>query len=155
MSEEELDELQDLLNNRKTIKVYEKNVEAINENRKYIGKCYKENDKYIRIVSAKSSNQFRLEAMCFEFPIKLEKINKMTKIFQPNCAFGEIDFEGFFVEDYPLLCYGQLKKIKEISEEEYFTKMDEYVSELKEKIKNNFFDTSIDNKSIFKEKENL
>lgn len=152
LTEDELDDLQEQLNNRKTKKLYQENLDAIERNRVYIGKCYKEpkKDKYIRVLSSKSSNQFRLECMCFEFPIKVEQKLYLRKIFHPDCAFGEIDFEGIYVEDYPLLCSSMSLKgrgqivdtLEEISEDVYFEKMNEYITTLQTMIKNGDFDTS-------------
>lgn len=159
LSEEELDKLQNYLNNRKKRERYEKNIESINNHREYIGKCYKEkeSDTYIRVLSAKSSNEFRVECMIFSFPIKFKEDHRFTKIFQPDNAFSEIEFEGIHVEDYPLFCNSVLNRkytkvlhsLDEISEEEYFQKMNEYIQELQVKIKENFFDTSLNNKSMF------
>lgn len=160
LSEEDLDSLQKQLNDRKKKEVYEGYIEKIDEHKKYIGKCFKEKnkDKYIRVLSSKSSNQYRLECMCFEFPIKFSENHRLTMIFNPENAFSTIDFEGIYVEDYPLLCSNWLDNDRgnvidsliPISQEEYFEKMNEYVKALQEKVENGEFDTSKDNKSIFK-----
>ena len=160
LTEKELDELQDQLNMRKQKQVYEQYIEAINKNRNYIGKCFKEKnkEKYIRVLSAKSSNEYRCECMCFDFPIKYTNESFLRKIFTPDIAFGRIKFKGFYTEDYPLFCNHLISgknmrvidSLEEITEEEYFLKMDQYLKELQEKIKNNEFDTSKNNKSIFK-----
>lgn len=153
LTEKELDELQEQLNSRKTKKIYQENLDAIERNRVYIGKCYKEpkKDKYIRVLSSKSSNQYRMECMCFELPIKVEQNLHLRKIFHPDCAFGTIDFEGIYVEDYPLLCSAGISikgigkvvdNLIEITEDEYFEKMNDYISSLQTMIKNGDFDTS-------------
>lgn len=150
MSEKELDELQDLLNNRKKKKQYQENLEAIQRNRKYIGKCFTDKKgKYIRVLSSKSSNIYHLECMCFSFPVEFSEDYKWaTRIFSADNIFSAIDFEGIHVEDYPLLCndFGIKKKVidglTEITQEEYFQKMNEYITELQEKIKDEYFDTS-------------
>lgn len=145
MNESELDELQDFLNNRKSKKIYQQHLDAIKENQKYIGKCYKEkkHEKYIYVLSSKSSNECRMECMCFEFPIKFFEENKfLTRIFNPENAFSNIDFESIYVEDYPLLCNGVLQSLEEISQEKYFSKMDEYIQELKKFIQEDKFNTS-------------
>lgn len=151
LSEEDLESLRDQLNNRAKKETYEEYLEKIREHKKYIGKCFKENkkDKYIRVLSSKSSNQYRLECMCFEFPVKFSENHRLTKIFSPENAFSEIEFEGIYVEDYPLLCSDWRNKkgkvyenLIEITEGEYFSKMDEFIEELKTKIKNDEFNTS-------------
>ena len=157
MTEEELDELENLLKTRKAKATYEKNIKAINEHKKYIGKCYKEDKKYIRVLSSKSSNASRFECMCFEFPITYDEKHFYTKIFNPINAFSTIDFQGIYIEDYPLLCnsWGTSHGLKivdsltEITEEEYFSKMDEYIKNLQIMIKNGDFDTSKNNSNIF------
>lgn len=144
MSESELDELQDFLNNRKSKKIYQQHLDAIKQNQKYIGKCYKEkkHEKYIYVLSSKSSNEYRMECICFELPVKFFEQHKLTKMFNPDNAFSNIDFESIYIEDYPLLCNGVLHSLEEISKEEYFSKMDEYFQELKEFIKEDKFNTS-------------
>lgn len=144
MSESELDELQDFLNNRKSKKIYQQHLDAIKQNQKYIGKCYKEkkHEKYIYVLSSKSSNEYRMECICFELPVKFFEQHKLTKMFNPDNAFSNIDFESIYIEDYPLLCNGVLHSLEEISKEEYFSKMDEYVQELKAFIREDKFNTS-------------
>ena len=158
LTEKELDELQKQLNERKDKKRYEENIKKIEDNKKYIGKCYKEDNhkKYIRVLSSKSTNQYHFECMCFDFPISFkEDYLYMRKVFTPDCAFSKIDFQGIYVEDYPLLCnsFWSNKKVVdtliEITEEEYFEKMNEYVQKLQTLIKEDYFNTSKDNKSIF------
>lgn len=158
LTEEELEDLEIQLHNRKKRQQYEENIKQIDENKKYIGKCYKEKDKekYIRVLSSKSSNSFRLECMCFEFPVTFKEQHRLTKIFNPDNVFSEIDFEGIYVEDYPLLCCDWVHKkgnvlasLEEISEEKYFEMMNKYIKELQEKVKNGEFDTSKNNKSMF------
>jgi hypothetical protein len=161
LSEEELDELTRQLINRKTRAVYEENIRAIDNHKQYVGKCYKEKDleKYIMIISAKSSNQFRVEAMCFEFPVSFEERKQTSRLaFSSDDAFSSIDFDGIYVEDYPLFCTDHIHKkgnvlnsLEEITKEEYFEKMNEYISQLQEKLTNGDFDTSKNNKSIFKD----
>ena len=157
LSEEELDELQSQLNNRKDRQIYEDNIKQIEAHKKYIGKCFKDkHNKYIRVLSSKSSNTFRFECMCFEFPIIFhEKFNHTLRL-NPENAFSRIEFKGIYVEDYPLLCNTiggkagkTINSLEEISEEEYFSKMHEYIDILEEMVKNNEFDTSKKNKSIF------
>lgn len=157
LSEEELDSLQNQLNMRKKKKTYEGYIQQIEENKKYIGKCFKtkDNKKFIRVLSSKSSNQYRLECMCFEFPVSFSQNHFLTKIFNPEYAFSTIEFKGIYVEDFPLLCNDfpsrkrTIDSLISITEEEYFNKMQEYINELQKKVQNGDFDTSKDNKSIF------
>lgn len=158
LTEEQLDELQHQLNQRKERQVYQNNLAAIEENRKYIGKCYvdrndKGKEKYIYILSSKSSNVFRFEAMCFSFPVKFKENLHMYKIFNADSAFSTIEFNGIHVEDYPLLCCAYKKDgnkilnvsqtLTEITPKEYFDKMYEYIDELQTKMINSEFDTTI------------
>ena len=149
LTEEELDELQKQLNLRSKQQQYEENLQAIEEHKSYIGKCYfdKEKDQYIRVLSSKSTNQFRFECMIFSFPIKIKEEKRKTLQFSPDNAFSNILWKGIHIEDYPLLCsHPQRGKIlhvlTEIDENEYFKKMDEYNTLLKEAIKNGIFDTT-------------
>ena len=96
--------------------------------------------------------------MFFCFPVSFKEVNRLTKIFNPDNAFSEIDFEGIYIEDYPLLCCDWVHKkgnvlasLEEISEDEYFKKMNEYIEELQKKVKEGYFDTSKNNKSMFSE----
>ena len=163
LTEEELDELQEQLNMRKKKEAYEENLKFIEENRKYIGKCYKEKnkvsgkEKYIRVLSSKSTNPYRFECMCFDFPVIFRDNPHLTKMFNPENAFAHIEFKSIYVESYPLLCTSWTNRkpgkivdtLEEITEEDYFKKMDEYVAKLKEMIKDGEFETSKNNKSMF------
>ena len=144
MSESELDELQDFLNNRKSKKIYQQHLDAIKHNQKYIGMCYKEkkHEKYIYVLSSKISKEYRMDCIGFELPVKFFEQHRLTKMFNPDNAFSNIDFESIYIEDYPLLCNGVLHSLEEISKEEYFSKMDEYVQELKAFIREDKFNTS-------------
>ena len=144
MNESELDEIQDFLNNRKSKKIYQQHLDVINEHKTYIGKCYKEKkkEKYIYVLSSKSSNESRMECMCFEFPINYFEQHRLTKLFNPENAFSNIDFEGIYVEDYPFFCFGTLNNLIEITKEEYFQKMDEWISSLKKFMEEDKFNTS-------------
>ena len=93
LTEEELDELEDVLRNRKRKQAYENNIQDIENNKKYIGKCYKDKyGKYLRVLSSKSSNQYRFECMCFEFPVTFKEDHHLTKMFMPDNAFSTIEF---------------------------------------------------------------
>lgn len=150
LTEEEMDDLQEELNSRKKKQAYKKNIEAIENNRKYVGKCYfdKKENKYIMVLSSKSSNEYRLESMVFSFPIKVKENHRFTKVFSPDNAFSTISYNGIHVESYPLLCSSftsrgtVLKSLEEITKEEYYSKMDEYISDLKKTIKNKQFETN-------------
>ena len=155
--ETQLNKLQDTLNQRKTRKTYEHYINEIDAHKEFIGKCFKEGnkDKYIRVLSSKSSNQFRLECMCFEFPITFNEKHYTKQVFAPEIAFSTINFNGIHVEDYPLLCFSYgykptiLPSLIEISEDEYFKQMHRYVDELEKEICSGSFDTSKNNKSMF------
>lgn len=151
-SEKEIEELTSYLKNRNAHNLYERNIRKIIEHKKYIGKCYfnQKSNQYIKILSSKSSNEYHLECMCFSFPVKFTENNRLKLKFSSDSAFSTIDFEGIYIEDYPLLCNDHLSKgnkkvidsLKEISEEEYFNKMNEYIKELQDKVKNGYFNTS-------------
>ena len=49
LTEEELEDLEMQLYNRKKRQQYEENIKQIDENKKYIGKCYKEKDLSLHI----------------------------------------------------------------------------------------------------------
>lgn len=159
LTDEELDELQEQLNMRKKKEIYEENIKAIEDNRKYVGRCFREKgkNKYIYILSSKSSNQYRFEAMCFELPVKVSEKHHLTKMFNPDNAFGHIEFKGIYIESYPLLCMSLTSKkpgkvintLEEITQEEYFKKMDEYTKELQQKMAAGEFESSKNNKSMF------
>lgn len=157
LTEDELDDLQHQLNERKSKQVYEDYIAAIERNKKYVGKCYwdKDKDEYIMVLSSKSSNEYRLECMLFSFPVKVKENHRLTKLFNPENAFSSISYQGIHVDSYPLLCSSfktkgsVLKSLKEITKEEYYSKMDEYTKALQAAIDNGDFETSKKNKSMF------
>lgn len=138
----ELNELRKKLKEVEEKRIKEIENRGIENNKKYIGKCYfdKKEQKYIRVLSAKSSNTFRLECMCFSFPVKF--VEQLSNYYYN--IFSVINFCGIYVEDYPMFCNDNesINSLEEISEEEYFNKMNEYIKELQNKIKNGYFDTS-------------
>ena len=151
LTEEEFKKIKEEINTKETKDTYKKYKEEILEHQKYVGKCYKEKDKdkYLMIISARSSNQYRVEALIFEFPVKFEKNYHLTKIFRADNIFMTLDFEGIHVEDYPLLCNNIFNKkgggrvidcLEEITKEEFYSKMDEYLEELKKVLDSNTLD---------------
>lgn len=150
LTDDELDQLRILLQKKENEKRLKNNLKLIKENQKYIGKCFKEkkSDKFIRVLSSKSCNTSNFECMCFEFPINVEEFNHLSGIHDYDSVFSTIDFVGIYVEDYPLLCREDFSEdlvidnLIEITEKEYFDKMNEFVALLQEKIKNDEFNTS-------------
>lgn len=123
---------------------------AIDNNQKYVGKCYKkqndENTQYIMVVSALSSNEYHLDCLVFENNIIVERTLNRSMHFSPQDIFQPIDYEGIHIEDLPLLCNSRIlnsKKViseyKEITKEEFYEEMDNYIKLLKEKLDNNDF----------------
>lgn len=150
MTDSELDQLTIMLNDRHIHRRYEENVKSIKKNMQYDGKCYKSfnGHTYLRVLSAKSENEYRFECMIFKFPIELHESKDSSLRFRAANAFSNIEFEGVHIESVPLLCDSDMPhmtkvidELVEISETEYFDKMDAYMSDLKQKIKSDFFKT--------------
>lgn len=147
MSISELSKIQSALKNELDKKVLEEYKKEIENNSKYLNKCYydKKEKLYLKVLSAKGSNGNRVECLCFKLPVRFTEFHNAH---YPHSIFSEIEFEGFYIDDYPMFCNGQengkkiIDELQEISEEEFFEKFDEYIRELKEKIKNGYFDTS-------------
>lgn len=143
LTDEEFEAIKEEMNTKKTKDIYNEYKKEILSHREYVGKCYKENDKekYIMVISGNGSNQFRVDALTFEFPVKFKKDYHLTKMFRAENIFANLEFDGITVEDYPLFCNNLLLKrgkgprvldcLEEITKEEYYKQMDRYIAELK------------------------
>lgn len=152
MPQKDFDELRRKIREREYKKQYNDNIDEIICHREYTGRCYfdKQDNAYLRVLSAKSSNDVRMECLTFKFPVVLEEREDFRMVSSPDDCFSEIENEFIHVEDFPFFCYdldgdGEKKvfeRLVEITEEEFFRKMDEYVSELKQAILDGAFDTA-------------
>ena len=154
LSDDELYELRQQINNRYSRRAYDENVREILDHRTYIGKCFydEEEDKYIRVLSSLSSNAYRFECLVFKSQIKCETTYTADARTRPSHrCFSNIVTDFFVIEDYPLLCYdyGNLNnpgkvidRLEEISQETYCEKMDEHFSAMKDAINSGMFDTT-------------
>lgn len=108
LTEDEIDNLREQIRKRDNTEQYNRNIDSIIENRKYIGKCFynEKTHEYIKVLSSKSSNEFRLECMTFSYPIKCQETMKWHKFTSPDDCFSRIESEFLVIKDYPLLCNG-------------------------------------------------
>ena len=117
-------------------------IQKAKENKKYVGKYYvmrvkpqggmfPEMNRYYKVISYQSSNEYHVEALAFdEHPTYFFDYHS-SMIGEPGDYFlGNFDFEGFNVED--IFAQTLLMSAKEISEEEYWTAAEKYLSELRE-----------------------
>lgn len=117
-------------------------IQKAKENRKYVGKYYvmrtkprsgmfPEMNRYYKIISCQSSNEYHVEALAFdEHPTYFFNYYS-SMIGNPGDYFlGNFSFEGFNVED--IFVQTLLMSTKEISEEEYWSAAEKYLSELRE-----------------------
>ncbi len=153
LSEEEINELRRQISIYDYNAKYNRNVSQIIENRKYIGKCYYDETKheYIKVLSSKSSNEYRFECLTFSYPIKCHERTKLSK-FTGNACFSVIDNKFVAICDYPLLCngiamglkyYGKvINNLHEITNDEFESALRRYVEDLINEIDNGTFDTS-------------
>lgn len=174
LSEKELEELYLELKNKSAKEGFEKNLKSIEENRQYEGLCFKiikrdsmgeKIDKYCMVVRAKSQNEYWVECLTFDSPCSYTENSRISKMLQPENAFGTIDFSLLSVESFPLLCtshktlsiasfenpedaFDFLKSKRAtvlenecniITEEEFWKKAKEEMENLREKIKSGFF----------------
>jgi hypothetical protein len=110
-------------------------IQKAKENKKYVGKCYvmrtkprsgmfPEMNRYYKIISCQSSNEYHVEALAFdEHPTYFFN-------YQGNHFCGNFSFEGFNIED--IFVQTLINSLKEISEEEYWAAAGKYLSELRE-----------------------
>lgn len=139
LSEEEQNKILNYLQNDKRHEVYENNLKMIEENRKYIGKCFKNKikDEYLIVVDSRSINEYHLECFSFSFPIKIEKtFPYMTKMFNPNSCFGGLEMDNFDFKNAGLLCYSFKEtgirmnaEFEEITEEEFIKQYNNFTSQ--------------------------
>jgi len=143
LSEDELNALKRELNSKDTMDLYAQHNKAISEHKEFLGKCYydEENDKYLRVISARSTNELNLECLTFKFPVKLEEKRVERMMFSAECAFGKMELSGIKTENIPFFTYNfradklsiYKKNLKEITVEEYYDKMGKWIEELVKK----------------------
>lgn len=125
---------------------------TVESHKSYVGKCYRrrvqpdngmfpEMWRYMKVLSERSSNEYRMETLIFdEHPVYWfeHKSSKMDRI--GYNYLGEFDFEGLRVEDYPFFCYTprtggkqmEIDLLEEIAPGEYNRAMNQYIMELQE-----------------------
>jgi len=141
LNKEEKAKLFEYLKNEHAHEVYEKNLEVIKENKKYIGKCFKSkhSEKYLIVLDSRSTNEFHFECFTFSFPIKIDKTHPyLRKLFSPDSCFGHLTMNNFQIEDIGLLCFSFKKsglrinaEYEEITEERFLEKFNQFTAELK------------------------
>lgn len=130
-------------------KSYKHNINIIREHNSYVGKCYKriENDKYVMVLSSRSINEYHVTCLCFEFPVEIKEDRKLYREFTPDSAFSNVKFKGIHIENILMFTdslFRWEREYVEISKEEYFKKMREYIDELERRINNKEFSFSLD-----------
>lgn len=113
--------------------------EAVNANKKYVGKYYCEYEhpksgmfpimrKYYKIISERSSNNYWVSALTFyEHPLYWFDYNS-SAIGRPGDYFlGNFDFYGFYVDD---IMSKTLDLMEEITEDEFNSAARKYTEEL-------------------------
>ncbi len=120
---------------------YNKNLEIIEKNKEYVGRCFKNGDEYFRIIDSRSSNEYHLECFTFKFPASIKDVPIMHRIFTPDLVFGHQEMDGFFIEDKGLLCNNLkinnkkvIESYTEITEEEFEENMDRFYEDLKKEV---------------------
>ena len=87
--------------------------EAIAANKKYVGKYYRQNDNYFKVISNKASSPNRVSVLQFRKEPKF-LFNKIGS-YNPS-SIGLYDLNTFFTDD---ILTSILQEMEEISEEEF------------------------------------
>lgn len=114
----------------------QKRIQKFESHKNLIGKCFKNNDKYFKVISIRADNDSRIS--CLEFDEHPSYY--FTKTFQRafwHCDYeGYFDFDGIYVDDEILgKVYGNAPGLvdwEEITEEEYKVAFKNYCEELLE-----------------------
>lgn len=154
LTKEEIDDLRKQINTYDEIDQYNKNVDSIIENRKYIGKCFYNKNKreYLKVLSSKSSNEYRFECLTFSYPIQCKQKVKFSKTrFNGDC-FSNIVNELLEIKAYPLLCNVNIidpscsgkviDNLVPISNKQFEESLRQYIEDLLDAIDKGDFDTS-------------
>ena len=134
LTNEEKMTIYDQLCNMKQNEAYNHRVDLINSHRKYVGKAYRNGEKYYYVLSAKSTSEYEAECMVFDLNEKYTESYYMPSTFSTDSLQSEIIFEGIHVENVPLFenKNGSLMidTLVQISDQLYFSAMNLFVSKL-------------------------
>ena len=112
----------------------EEKLERIKENEeRFLGKCYRKNGEYFKVLSAISENEYWVSGICFhENPeIKLDKkIGLRNRYYDGEIILKFMEPESIFLQE--------LKNWEEISEENFEEKMRESFEKMLEKTRGGF-----------------
>lgn len=115
--------------------------EAVEENRKYIGKCFRVKKKpidglfpemytYYKVINSRAVNQHNVSCLIFEeYPLYWFEYNSSLIGFMGDYYLGEYEFESFKTDN---VLVQSLHLMEEISEDEFEQAMQTYVDRLKE-----------------------
>ena len=125
---------------------YDKAVRAIAEHSALVGKCYKKNDAYFYLVSARSMNEYWMEALTFAFPVRIEENRKISLFESASSVFGTLDCTSVHVDSVPVYTMkGQwLESHEEILQEEFFEALRAFGRQMEEKIRSGELDLYIE-----------
>ena len=137
LSNEELEELAEAIRFKRA-EIAEREIrQTIEEHKEYIGKCYKrtskDNTQYIKLVCAESENEYWMEALQFESPIKKTFIPIYHKKYFPGDGnFGKIEYKGINIDSIAWFTLLNKSDYKEITLEEFNSALDQHVEQLKD-----------------------
>lgn len=116
-----------------TMETTKEKVEYNKEN--YVGKYYKNNNTYIKIISEFSSNEYHVTGIEFDLPVNSYMKPILCKTSYPKYNECEIDFEPIRIETYFIGNQRISKSIRdyeEITAEEYYEAMNKCFEQIKE-----------------------
>ena len=149
LPEKELDFLIREIRHKQKIRQEEEYRKKVAEHTSLVGRCFKtcaplnktKCHKYYKIISARSSNECRVSALSFdEHPVYhfYHQISKSS--LAGDGYFGEYNFNGIKIEDFPFYCNSYRFKnndilltgtdLQEISLQEFNIAMNAYINEL-------------------------
>lgn len=98
----DLDTLHKVVQQMCVEKANQKAVEVVEINAKLVGNCYYDyhNNIYIKVISARSTNQYRVECLVFEMPPKYYFKHHLYSVpyVVGNNYFGEFIFDSIYVD---------------------------------------------------------
>ena len=122
-----IEEISSYCNNIKRINREKELNDKYAENAKLVGKCYRKNNTFYKVVSVKSNNEYRISCLTFDEHPSAE-FRKLLQLGWSHPNEGAIEFDGIYLSD-PMV--KDIINWDEISEESYNKYLDEYIASLK------------------------
>ena len=111
---------------------YDQNILVIKDHQVFVGKCYKKQDKYYMLISARSVNDYWMEAITFSTPVNLKKKLLLHLMDSPAALYEKQELSTIHTASVPVFAsFAKWQKdAEEITQETFIASLRDYQKQL-------------------------